>query len=243
LTSLPERQQLVERFNHAVASGARKAIASAEIGLSLRSLQRWVLTPVMQADVRTTTVRPRPPNALNEQERCAILAVCNSAPFASLPPSQIVPRLADQGCYLASEATLYRVLKAADQQHRRGRSHTPHKHAAPTTHSATKANQVWSWDITYLPSPVHGKYYYLYLIEDIYSRKGVGWEVYEEESGVLAAELMQRTVPYIAGAREVLLPVFDRGYLQPQGRWMGGLRRRKWRAGSRADAAYRTVPC
>lgn len=194
MTSLPERQQLVERFNHAVASGARKAIASAEIGLSLRSLQRWALTPVMQADVRTTTVRPRPPNALSEQERCAILAVCNSPPFASLPPSQIVPRLADQGLYLASEATYYRVLKAADQQHRRGRSHAPHKHAAPTTHSATSANQVWSWDITYLPSPVRGKYYYLYLIEDIYSRKAVGWEVYEEENGEHAAELMQRTV-------------------------------------------------
>jgi len=194
LTSLPERQQLVERFNHAVASGARKAVACAEIGLSLRSLQRWALTPIMQADVRTTTRRPQPPNALSEQERCAILAVCNSAPFASLPPSQIVPRLADQGRYLASEATFYRVLKAADQQHRRGRSHAPHKHAAPTTHSAIKANQVWSWDITYLPSPVRGKYYYLYLIEDIYSRKGVGWEVYEEENGVLAAALMQRTV-------------------------------------------------
>jgi putative transposase len=194
LTSLPERQQLVERFNHAVASGARKAVACAEIGLSLRSLQRWALPPVMQADVRTTTLRPRPLNALSAEERGAILDVCNSAPFASLPPSQIVPRLADQGRYLASEATFYRVLKAADQQHRRGRSHVPHKHAAPTTHSATKANQVWSWDITYLPSPVRGQYYYLYLIEDIYSRKGVGWEVYAQESGERAAELMQRTV-------------------------------------------------
>ena len=142
MTSLPERQQLVERFNHAVASGARKAVACAEIGLSLRSLQRWALTPVIQADVRTTTPRPRPSNALSAEERRTILEVCNSPPFASLPPSQIVPRLADQGRYLASEATFYRVLKAADQQHRRGRSHASHKHAAPTTHSATKSNQV-----------------------------------------------------------------------------------------------------
>ena len=88
-----------------MASGARKTIASEEIGLSLRSLQRWALTPVMQADVRTTTLRPRPLNALSEQERCAILDVCNSPPFVSLPPSQIVPILADQGRYLASEAT------------------------------------------------------------------------------------------------------------------------------------------
>lgn len=191
---MPERLQLVERFNHAVASGARKAIASAEIGLSLRSLQRWARTPVMQADIRTTTLRPRPLNALSEQERCAILEVCNSPPFVSLPPSQIVPILADQNRYLASESTFYRVLKEANQQHRRGRSHAPHKHASPTTHRATTANQVWSWDITYLPSPVRGKYYYLYLIEDIYSRKAVGWEVYEQESGERAAELMERTV-------------------------------------------------
>jgi putative transposase len=75
-----------------------------------------------------------------------------------LPPSQIVPRLADQGRYLASEATFYRVLKAADQQHRRGRGHASHKHAAPTTHSATTANQVWLWGITYLASKVRGQY-------------------------------------------------------------------------------------
>ena len=112
MTSLPERQQLVERFNHAVASGARKAIACAEIGLSLRSLQRWALTPVIQADVRTTTLRPRPSNSLSAEERRTILDVCNSPPFTSLPPSQIVPRLADQGRYLASEATFYRVLNA-----------------------------------------------------------------------------------------------------------------------------------
>jgi putative transposase len=177
-----------------VASGARKAIACAEIGLSLRSLQRWASTPVMQADVRTTTLRPRPSNALSECERSAILAACNSPEFASLPPSQIVPRLADQGRYLGSEATFYRVLKAASQQHRRGRSHAPYKHVTPTTHRATAANQLWSWDITYLASKVRGKYYYLYLIEDIYSRKGVGWEVYEQESGERAAELMERTV-------------------------------------------------
>jgi putative transposase len=153
LTSLPERLQLVERVNHAVASGARKAIACAEIGLSLRSLQRWSLPLVVQADVRTTTLRPQPPNALSEQERCAILAICNSPEFASLPPSQIVPRLADQGRYLASEATYYRILKAADQQH------APHKHATLTTHSATAANKVWSRDITYLASKVCGQYY------------------------------------------------------------------------------------
>jgi putative transposase len=191
---LPERQQFVDWLTDAVASGARKAVACEELGVSLRTLQRWTEEGDMQADARTTTVRPTPANALSQDEREAILAVCNSPEHAHLPPSQIVPRLADQGQYLASEATFYRVLHAADQQNRRGSSLPPHKPAAPTSHVATGPNQLWSWDITYLPSPVRGQYYYLYLIEDIYSRKGVGWEVYEQESGELAAKLLQRSV-------------------------------------------------
>jgi len=114
-----------------------------------------------------------------------------------------VPRLADRNCYLASEATFYRVLRAADQQHRRGRSQPPRTVATPTSHVATAANQVWSWDITYLPTAVRGQYFYLYLIEDIYSRKAVGWEVYAQESGELAAGLLQRSV---LGERCVLTP-------------------------------------
>lgn len=133
--------------------------------MSLRTLQRWTEDDAMQADARTTTVRPKPRNALSQDEREAILTLCNSPEHAHLPPSQIVPRLADQGRYLASESTFYRVLRAADQQHRRGRSQPPRTVKAPTSHVATAANQVWSWDITYLPSAVRGQYFYLYLIE------------------------------------------------------------------------------
>ncbi|WP_235811759.1 IS3 family transposase, partial [Pseudomonas syringae] len=194
LTALPERQLLVTWLNEAQMAGARKIRACQEVGLSLRTLQRWTETEAIQADARTTTLRPTPRNALSEIERQAILTLCNSPAYADLPPSQIVPRLADQQRYLASEATFYRVLRAAGQQQHRGRSQRPRRHAAPTTHTAKGANQVWSWDITYLPSPVRGKYYYLYLIEDIYSRKAVGWEVYEEESGEKAAALLQRSV-------------------------------------------------
>ena len=177
-----------------MAAGARKAVACEEMGVPLRTLQRWTEEKVMHADGRTTTERPVPRNALNQAEREVILSVCNSPEYAHLPPSQIVPRLADQQCYLASESTFYRVLRAADQQHRRGRSQPPRKIAAPKTHVAKAANQVWSWDITYLPTAVRGKDFYLYLIEDIYSRKAVGWEVYQQESGELAAGLLQRSV-------------------------------------------------
>ena len=148
----------------------------------------------MRADARTTNARPAPRNSLIPAEREVILAICNSTEYAHLPPSQIVPRLADKGRYLASESTFYRVLLAADQQHRRGRSQPPRTVKAPTSHVATAANQVWSWDNTYLPAAVRGQYFYLYLIEDIYSRKAVAWEVYEQESGELAAGQLQRSV-------------------------------------------------
>lgn len=191
---MPERQQFVEWLNEAVAAGARKTAACEELGVPLRTLQRWTEEDVMRADARTTTARPIPRNALSSAEREAILAVCNSSKYAHLPPSQIVPRLADEQRYLASESTFYRVLRAADQQHRRGRSQPPRTVKTPTSHVATAANQVWSWDITYLPAAVRGQYFYLYLIEDIYSRKAVGWEVYEQESGERAAGLLQRSV-------------------------------------------------
>lgn len=121
--------------------GRVKRLPALEIGLSLRSLQRWARTPVMQANERITTPRPRQLNVLSEQERCDILEVCNSPPFVSLPLSQIVPILAYQGRYLASELSFYRALKVASQHHRRGRSHAPHKQASPTTVSQVQRNE------------------------------------------------------------------------------------------------------
>ena len=98
----------------------------------------------------------------------------------------------DEGIYLASEASFYRVLKGLSQLNHRGRSQPPKKLFKPSSFAATGPNQVWSWDITYLDSWVKGKYYYLYLFEDIYSRKIVGYEVHEKECGELAAQLVQR---------------------------------------------------
>jgi len=116
LTALPERQLLVAWLTEAINSGARKLTACQEVGLTLRTLQRWTQTEEVAADARTTTVRATPPNALSEHERQAILNLCNSAEYAHLPPSQIVPRLADKQLYIGSESTFYRVLRAAGQR-------------------------------------------------------------------------------------------------------------------------------
>jgi len=136
-------------------------------------------------------VRPTPGNKLSEVERAQILLVVNSGEFASLPPSQIVPALADQGVYLASESSMYRLLKEKEMQHHRGRAKKPSSRVV-TSHLATAPNQVWSWDITWLPAEIRGKYYYWYMILDVFSRKIVGNEVHEAESAELASMLMRR---------------------------------------------------
>lgn len=194
MISHSERQQTVTWINETVKNGARKEKACEELGLSIRTLQRWVTGDDIKADQRPLSVHPEPSNKLTPEERARVLAVCNQEAYASLAPSQIVPKLADEGVYLASESSFYRILKDAHQHHHRGRSKPPQRHKTPTTHIATAPKQVWSWDITYLPSKVRGLFYYLYLIEDIYSRKIVGGEVHERESGDQAAELMQRSV-------------------------------------------------
>jgi putative transposase len=170
------------------------APACEEADICLRTYRRWVKAGQVQSDQRPEAKRSAPQNKLSDDEKAAILATCNQPEYASLPPSQIVPRLADKGIYMASESSFYRVLNSFDQVHHRGRTRVLEKRAAPTSYTATGPNQLWSWDITYCGSTVRGQYYYLYLIEDIYSRKIVGWEVHDEESGELAAALLLRTV-------------------------------------------------
>lgn len=173
-------------IDEAVVAGARRFKACAELGLSVRTVQRW---QHQAEDGRPLAQRPAPANRLSEAERAQVLAVLNEPAHASLPPHQIVPRLADQGEYLASESTMYRILRSARQQHARGRAKAPLRRAV-TTHVATGPNQLWCWDITWLPSTVKGRYYYWYMMKDVYSRKLVANEVHEVESAGLAARLL-----------------------------------------------------
>jgi len=178
--------------DEAVGDGCRRAAACAELDISLRTYQRWTREgATAMADGREEARRIAPVNKLSEEERARILAVVNSAEFASQPPSQIVPALGDRGEYLASESTIYRVMKAAAQQHHRGRAKKPAARFV-TSHCATEPNRLWSWDITWLPTAVKGLYFYWYMVLDAYSRKIVGHEVHVAESADLAALLMRK---------------------------------------------------
>jgi len=173
-------------IDEAVRSGARQRLACAEVGIDARTLQRW---RHIDDDQRPRATR-RPANRLAEQEVMQVLAVVNSPEFRDTSPSQIVPALADRGVYLASESTIYRLLRARGLLKHRGASR-PRQTRASRQHIARGPNQVWSWDITYLRSPVRGAFYYLYLVEDVWSRRIVAWAVHERESPELAAELIR----------------------------------------------------
>lgn len=190
MISLTERTQIVAWVDEAVEAGARYCKVCQVLGLSERTLQRWRSHGEVISDGRTQRVFT-PANTLSAAEREQVLALCNSDEFAHLPPSQMVPILAERGRYIASESTFYRILNAAGQQHHRQLSRPPRQRHKPRALIATVPNQVYSWDITYLKTTVQGLFYYLYLFVDLYSRKIVGWQVFEQESSELAAELVQ----------------------------------------------------
>jgi putative transposase len=179
-------------IDKACAAGARVSEACRVVEISPRTLQRWREEGAVKTDGRLQAGQQREPaNKLSEVERRQILAVANEPEFASMPPCQIVPILADRSYYIASESSFYRVLREADQLAHRGKAKAS-KHRRPTPLQADAANQVWSWDITYLATTIKGQFFYLYLFIDIYSRKIVGWEVFASESAEHAATVFRK---------------------------------------------------
>lgn len=170
---------IIGLIDEAVQSGARLNKASAIIGLSSRTIIRWR----QQGGGEDLRMGPltTPTNKLSEQEKQQIIDVSNSEQFRDLSPKQIVPKLADQGIYLASESSFYRVLKEHKMLTHRQASKSVVSHR-PKEHLATGPCQVWSWDITYLKTSVSGLFFYLYMIVDVWSRKIIAAQVFAEES-------------------------------------------------------------
>jgi len=194
MISAPDRHRAVELISEAVSAGARQRLACRELGLTERTLQRWRdAAGAVRTDARPSAVRAVPANKLSEAERAEVLRIVNGSRFASLPPTQIVPTLADEGCYVASESTMYRILREEQQLEHRGAARAPVKRPVPQ-HCAQAPNQLWCWDITYLPGPIQGMFFFLYLVMDVYSRKIVAHEVQAEECAEHAAALIERAV-------------------------------------------------
>lgn len=176
-------------LDEAIASGARQSEACELLGLDARTVQRWRNQDI--GDDRRAGPTTTPKNKLSDAERQQILKVVNGPEFRDLPATQIVPILAERGTYLASESTIYRLLREHGQLAHRAASRAPQARSRPGELVATAPNQVWSWDITYLPSPLRGAFHYLYMVMDIFSRKIVGWAVHDAESSLHAAALIR----------------------------------------------------
>jgi transposase InsO family protein len=157
------------------------------VGVSARTLQRWDREEDGGEDRRRgpNTV---PGNKLSEHEERRLLSVLTSPEYRDLSPRQVIPALAEQGTYIASEATAYRVLHKHDMQKHRTNKR-PATSKKPDELVATAPNQVLCWDITYLRRNILGTFFYLYLVTDIFSRRIVAARVHEAENDEYAAEL------------------------------------------------------
>lgn len=155
-----------------MAAGARQSAACNELGIDERTLQRWH----KQSEDGRCGPKTTPRNALTTQQRQRVLDVLTSERFRNNSPRQVVLTLADEGVYVASESTMYRVLHGEQLLAHRGRARPPMHHRPPELVAAA-VNTVWSWDITYLRAPVRGSFFYLYLVEDLYSRSIVGCRI------------------------------------------------------------------
>jgi transposase InsO family protein len=192
---------IVAALNDAQNAGARLSAACQVVGISARTVQRWKHHP--DGDDRRCGPRHRPGHALSVREETQLLAVMTSAEYGHLSPKQLVPALADDGRYLASESTMYRLRRRVGLRARRRPALRTDVARATVVHYAGRPNQVWSWDITYLPTVTRGRFFRLYLVMDVWSRRIVGWEVHDDERAERAARLIHR--------------ICDEGGIDPQG--------------------------
>ena len=181
----------VELIDEAVTAGARRWKACEVLGISVRTYERWNGGDRLD---RRKGARRTVKRRLSEAEREAVSAVACSERFRDCTPYEIVAILAQEGTYVASVSTFYRILRAEGKLHHRSESRPARRRSAPPELVASGPNQVYSWDITYLKTGVSGIFLYAYLVVDVWSRKIVGWSVECQESEQLAVELFRSLV-------------------------------------------------
>jgi putative transposase len=141
---------------------------------------------------RPPTPRPAPPRALSADERQGVLEVLHEPRFVDKAPTEVYATLLDEGRYLCSVRTMYRIL-AEDDEVRERRNVLRHANHPRPELLATRPNELWSWDITKLSGPAKWTYFYLYVILDVFSRYVVGWMVAHRETAALAQKLIHET--------------------------------------------------
>lgn len=179
----------VELISDAVNDGSRLYKACEVLEINTRTYNRWKHFGTGDQRKGASKYIPR---KLSEFERNKIEKVACSPRFVDSTPYEIVSQLLDEGVYIASIRTFYRVLKDMGMIKYRGRCRPPRNISKPPELLATGPDQVYSWDITWMKSEVNGRYYYAYMIMDVWSRKIVGWEVHNRESQDISSEMFIR---------------------------------------------------
>lgn len=179
---------ICELLDDALQRGVRTSAACDALNIHPRTYKRWKEN---QEDKRKSSKKSNR-KALSTEERQQIIDVCTSAEYCDVTPPEIVARLAEKGTYIASSRTFYRVLKAAGKLHHRGNSRPPRTPYKPPELKATAPDQVYTWDITWLPTYVKGVFWYCYAIIDVWSREIVGWSIHDSESEEFARQLFSQ---------------------------------------------------
>lgn len=192
-----DRQMAIELIVEAVTQGARYELACEILGIHSRTYRRWQAQMKQRGKcedgrIEAATCREYA-NALSGEERQQIIDICLSEEYVHLPPTQIVPLLADKGIYIASESTFYRLLRQEKLVRQKVIGNRASTSRAIPRLIARAPNEVWSWDITYLPTQIKGEYVKLYMIVDMYSRLITGWEIHLDERAEHAAKLIELT--------------------------------------------------
>ncbi len=177
----------VELITEATNNGCRVKVACKDIGIVFNTFQGW------KNDLEDKRKGPLdgPANKLDQETRSEVIRIATLKDFMDLSPYVIVAKLADQGKYVASESSFYKILSEEKLLAHRGKSQ-PQKHHRPAPLVATGPNQIWSWDITYIKSNITGLFFYLYVFMDIYSRKVVGWDIFSNESMENSSKLFEQ---------------------------------------------------
>jgi transposase InsO family protein len=183
------KKDVYDAIHDALKEGARQKKACEIVGITPRTFQNWIKRGF--EDKRKGSCK-RVLRKLDIEEREEILEVCNSERFRDMNPHQIVPILAQEGKYLASESTIYRVLREADMIHHRDNTKPARNVSKPPQVVATGPGQVFTWDITWLHSKVRGLFFYAYVLQDIYDRSIVSWEIHDRESDEISQEMFRR---------------------------------------------------
>lgn len=189
MISPEEKQQAIHLVHEAVESGARKKTACCTLGISIKSMERW--EKECSPDRRKGASK-EVPRKLSDEERQRVIEIACSKENKDLNPYEIVAISAENGQYIASERTFYRILNEEGLLHHRSNAKPASKKAEPDELVATGPDQIWSWDITWLQNEVRGLFHYAYVIKDVWSKKVVGWEIHDREDAELAAGMFKR---------------------------------------------------